>query len=138
MQAGFCCFAIIWKKYAEWACIIHEVMGVAAMLRQASLHLQRKQTPPWPERATVTLETRHQELRSPEVQLIMPGLSFSFSCTPSGCFASIFLFSGGSLSVDLPTVVVPSANCTIYPATYYSNNLYTEVVKTRQNLPQFP
>lgn len=34
------------------------------------------------------------------------------------------LSRGGSLSVDLPTVVVvPGANCTIYPATYCSKNL---------------
>lgn len=114
------------ENYAEWACIIHEVMGVVVLLG----HLQSKQALPCPKRATVTLEVQHQELGSPEVHLITLGLSFLFPCTPSGCFASIFLSQRVPLSVDLPLVVVPSCNCNIYPTTHYSRKLYSEAVKT--------
>lgn len=83
------------------------------MLWQYSLHLQSKQTLSWLKRATVTLEVQHQGLGSSEVQLIMLGLSFLFSCPPSSCFASIFFFQWVPSQLICPrwwyqTLIAPS------------------------------
>lgn len=117
MRVGFCCFAIIWKKYAEQACIIHEEMGVAVMCWQSLLHLQSKQTLPRFKKSHCSTGGPTPKTRKPRGVTHYGSSLFLIFLDSLKLFCKNLPLSAGSLSVDVPSMLAPSINCTMYLTT---------------------